>query len=708
MIDYDVDGDGIATLTWALTDSPMNVLNAGSVARLTECVDRALGDDAVKGVIVTSSKPEFVVGGDLNELLAFKDRDGLTAHMNKGQAVFRRIETGGKPFVAALNGTALGGGYELALACHHRIAADDPKLRVGLPEITLGLFPGAGGTQRLPRQIGVKAAIDIILGGRSYTAQQAFENGMVDAVVAPDQLLAEAKAWLMAANEDAAVKPWDRRGYRMPDSAIQVPTASMFTALNAAWHERTHGNNPAVKSVLSAVYEGSIVDIDTALAIETKSFVKCALAPEAKNTIRTMFFSVEDAKKLKRRPAGVPPEQVSRAGVVGAGFMGAAIAYCIARSGAEVTLIDSSQELAEKGKAYSDGVLAREVERGRMSADDKEAVLARIYPAADVAALADCSFVIEAVFEDRAVKAEVYDAVEKVIGKDAILASNTSTLPISGLAADLDRPANFIGTHFFSPADRMPLIEIITGAKTGKTCLARTMDFMAQIRKTPIVVGDSRGFFTSRTVGTYVNEGMIMLAEGVAPALIENAGRMAGMPVGPLALTDEVALELMYNIRRQTKADLGKGYSPNPSDGVLEKMVEQLGRKGRKSGGGFYDYPEDEPKRLWPGLAENFPAAAEQPPAGEVIRRLIYVQCVEAARCLEENVITDPRDGDVGSVLGWGFPAFRGGVISQIHTLGIARFVAECEEMTAKYGARFVPPAMLQRMAQEERTFYDD
>ncbi|MCW5729407.1 MAG: enoyl-CoA hydratase/isomerase family protein [Alphaproteobacteria bacterium] len=706
MIDYAVDADGIATITWNMADRSMNVLNDQSIPAFAEKVAAAIADKAVKGVIVTSAKPDFIAGADLAMLQQVRDAAGMFERGNAMRRMLRDIEKAGKPFVAAINGTALGGGYEICLACHHRIAADNPKAQIGLPEVLVGLLPGGGGTQRLPRMIGIQKALPLLLEGKKLAPQAALQMGLVDKVVPPDRLLAEARRWLVEEGAKNLVKPWDQRGFRIPGGNPHAPaTAPVFVAGNAMLRERTFGNYPAPLAIMACVYEGCLVDIDTGLKIEARHFVRLCTTPEAKNMIRTLFFSMGEANKLAHRPKDVPVQKYSRVGILGAGMMGAGIAHVTAQAGIEVVLLDTSLEQAEKGKAYSQGLLDRRVQQKRTSPEERDELLARIRPTTDFADLAGCELVIEAVFEDRAIKADVTRRAEAVLAPTAIFASNTSTLPISGLAEASARPENFIGLHFFSPVERMQLVEIIRGRQTSDATLARAMDYVKKIRKTPIVVNDSRGFYTSRVFGTYVSEGLAMLGEGVAPALIENAGRMAGMPVGPLALADEVSLELMHRVRRQTMKDLGDAYRPAPGDRVLELMVEK-GRIGKKAAKGFYEYPAGDKKRLWPGLAELFPLAGEQPAVAEVIERLMYVQSVETARCIEEKVVTDPREADVGSVLGWGFAPARGGTVSQIHSVGLASFIAGCERLAQKHGGRFAPPKLLREMAARGESFY--
>jgi len=704
MIDTRVE-DGIAVISWNMADRPMNVLNEQSVAAFKAAAEKVLADPAVTGIIITSARSDFLAGADLDRLAGASDAAQVYAGMQGYQGLLRKLETGKKPVVAAINGTALGGGYELALACHRRIVADDAKIQIGLPEVLVGLMPGAGGTQRLPRMIGARNALPLMLEGRKLAPAAALKAGLVDQVVPREQLLDAAKAWL--ASKPEASQPWDRKGYRVPEGGVQSPGGyQTFMAGTALLHAKTYGNYPAPLAILSSVYEGLAIAFDPALRIEARYFAQIATGTVAHSMIRTLFFSMGEANKLGRRPAEVPPTALSKVGVLGAGMMGAGIAYVSALAGLRVVLIDSSQEAAEKGKGYSAKLLGEAVAKGRMNEAEKTTILDRILTTTDYAPLADSQLVIEAVFEDRAIKAEVTKKAEAVIGADAVYASNTSTLPITGLAEASERPANFIGLHFFSPVDRMPLVEIIKGKKTNARTLAIAMDYVKRIRKTPIVVNDSRGFYTSRVFGTYVQEGLAMLSEGVAPALIDNVGRMSGMPVGPLALSDEVSLDLMYKVAKQTREDLGNKFVERPGGAVVSMMVEQLGRIGKKAGKGFYEYPADGKKRLWPGLAEHFKPAAEQPAPDELKRRFLYVQALEAVRCLDENVVTDPRDADVGSILGWGFAPYSGGAISLIDGIGAAKFVAECKVLARKHGPRFNPPKRLVEMAKTGGRFY--
>ena len=707
MIDYNVDADGIATITWNMADRSMNVLNEGSIAAFAEKLTAAIKDAAVKGVIITSAKADFIAGADLSMLQKQTDAGQMMRQGQQMGQMFRGIEKAGKPFAAAINGTALGGGYEICLACHYRVAADNPKALIGLPEVLVGLLPGGGGTQRLPRLIGIRPALPLLLEGKKLDPARALQAGMVDKVVPAAELLAEAKRWLLEDGPKNVVKPWDRKDFKIPGGAVHSPAGHQtFTAGNAMLHDRTFGNYPAPLNIMSCVYEGCQVDIDTGLRIEARYFVNCAQSKQAKNMIRSLFFSIGDANKLASRPKNVAKAEYRKVGVLGAGMMGAGIAYVSAEAGLDVVLLDTTLEAAEKGKAYSAKLLDKKLSQKRIDQGARDRTLALIHPTSDFADLKGCDIVVEAVFEDRKIKADVTKKAEAVIAKEAVFASNTSTLPITGLAEASSRPDNFIGLHFFSPVDKMPLVEIIRGKQTSDVCLAKAMDYVKKIRKTPIVVNDSRGFYTSRVFATYVSEGLAMLGEGVNPALIENAGRAAGMPVGPLALADEVSLDLMHKVRKQTQADLGKDYKPGPSDQVGALMVEKLGRIGKKAGKGFYDYPGDAKKQLWAGLKEQFPLAAQQPSLDEVKKRLMYVQSVETARCMEEKVVTDPKDADVGSILGWGFAPFQGGTVSQIQTVGVDKFVAECDQLAQKFGARFSPPKLLRDMAAKGQSFY--
>ena len=714
MLNYSLDADGIATVEFDYPGKSQNILNAASMGAYADIMQKALADPAVKGIVVASAKKDFIAGGDLAELGAAADAEIFHRDISHWHKLMRAIELGGKPVAAALNGSALGGGLEVALGCHHRVAADNPKARFGFPEVTLGLLPGAGGTQRLPRLVGMQVAAPLLMEGKRLKAAEAQKIGMIHAVVPAGEERQAARQWVadMLSSGAKPLQPWDAKGFRIPGGGPNTPGGmQMLMAANAMLREKTCDNYPAPKHILSCVYEGLATNLDTGLAIEARYFTNLVMSPVSKNMIRSLFFGMQEANKLASRPTGVPQQKYSKIGMLGAGMMGAGIAMSTATAGIEIVLLDTTAEAAEKGRDYARKQWTKQVQKGRMQPEAMEALLARIHPTAGYADLAGCELVIEAVFEKREIKADVTKKAEAVIGADAIFASNTSTLPIAGLAEASVRPANFIGLHFFSPAEKMPLVEIIVGQATSDATLARSMDYVRAIGKTPIVVNDSRGFYTSRVFGTYVSEGMALLEEGVPPALIDKAGLIAGMPVGPLALADEVSIELVHKIAQQTRADLGSAHVERAADRVAAKMVADLGRLGRKSGAGFYDYRADGPKHLWPGLAQHFAAgvgAGETAPISleEIIERLILVQSVETVRCLEEKVLRAPIDADVGAILGWGYPPFRGGPIGWLHTLGLPVAVAALGRLAAKHGARFTPPQLLRNMAARGERFY--
>ncbi|AVT82248.1 3-hydroxyacyl-CoA dehydrogenase NAD-binding domain-containing protein [Rhodopseudomonas palustris] len=706
MIDYKLDADGVATLTWNVVDRPMNVLNKASIAAFTEVVETVIGDPNVKGVIITSSRPEFVAGGDLDLIRSIGDVQESMDCSGPVSRILRRLETSKKPFVAAINGSALGGGLEICLACHHRIVADNPSIQLGLPEVTLGLLPAAGGTQRLPRMIGIKKALPYLLEGRKSDPAKALEAGIVDAVVPQAELLSRARAWLLAAPAEAVIKPWDRKDFRFPGGAPQSPASiQIFFAVSGSLLTKTQGNFPAPEAILACIYDGCQVDIDTGLRIEQRQFARLATSPSTKNMIRLLFTDMNEANRLAGRSKAVQKRSFTKIAILGAGMMGAGLAHVASMAGLDVVLLDVSKDAAEKGKAYGASILDAQLARGRIAASARDAALARVTPSTTYTDLADCDLVIEAVFEDRAIKAEVTRKAEAAMRDDAIFASNTSTLPISSLASVSKRPARFVGLHFFSPAEKMPLVEIIRGAATSEQTIAEALDFAKRIRKTPIVVNDCPSFYANRAFAMYPYEAMTMLAEGVNPNLIENAGRVAGMPMPPLALIDEVSAELLYKAMKQARLDQGAAYRAQPQDAVLELMVERLQRLGRKAGRGFYDYPSQGPRKLWPGLADHFPLANKQPSLEEVCERLMYSQSLEAARCVAEGIVS-VRDADVGSLLGWGFPSFLGGVLGQIDTVGLPRMIDVCDRLARQLPDRYAVPQTLRDMAASGRTFH--
>ena len=705
-----VDTDGIALITIDVQGRPMNVITPEFAQELRAATERLATDAAIRGAVITSSKADFMAGADLKWLLAsmagIMDAASAMAFAWPLNDLYRKLELCGKPLVAAINGTALGGGLELALACNYRVAADNPQTRIGLPEVLVGLLPGAGGTQRLSRMIGVRDALQIIVEGTHLTVHEALAKKIVDKVVAPDQLIVTARQWIL--DGGTAGQPWDGKNFKVPGGAggLDPRAAQIFMGGTALVSKRTQHNYPAPIAIMSAVYEGTQVPMDTGLKIESRYLASLLLSPVTRNMTRTLFVNKVAAEKLVRRPEGIEKSKVDTLGVLGAGMMGAGIAYISARAGMQVRLLDTSLDKAEKGKQYSEKLVAKDIERGRTSAAKGAELLGRIKPTTDYQDLALCDMVIEAVFEDRAIKADVTRKTEGVMPKTAVFASNTSTLPITGLAEASARPDQFIGVHFFSPAEKMPLVEIIVGKKTSPATLARALDYVQQLKKTPIVVNDGRGFYTSRVFGTFTNEGMALLAEGVNPALIENAAKQAGLPVGPLAVLDEVTMELVYHVTQQTKRDLGTSYQEASGWPVIKKMAEDLKRLGKRYGQGFYDYPADAKKRLWPELSKHFPLAKTQPDLAEVQKRLLYIQALETARCMEEGVLTEAADGDLGSILGWGFPPWTGGTLSFIDTLGTTEFVAECERLAKQYGPRFEPSKWLKARAASNTKFY--
>ncbi len=701
--------EAVATLTWNDEARPVNLLTGAALQELHDHVSHLAADDQVKGIIITSGKPgTFVVGGDLDQIQILMGGSMSAAELVDKTGwvlgVLRAIETCGKPVVAALNGMTLGGGYELALACHYRVLAKGRGSNVGLPEAQMGLMPGAGGTQRLPRLIGVEKAIGTILEGKQLAADKALSLGMVDEVVSAEDLLDAARAWILSAPEP--VQPWDKRGFEPPGGGAASPRAlQVLMGTNAMVHGKTFGNFPHSRAIISAIHDGLRLPIERACRVESRQFALLAASPVAKGMLRTLYFNMQAASKGRRRPKVVAPTRVQKVGIIGAGLMGGGIAFVCAKAGLQAVLIDRDQASADRGKAYSEGKMQRRIARGRATEAKMTELLQRILPTTDYAELEGCDVVVEAVFEDRDVKATVHRGVQARLGEHAIIGSNTSTLPITGLASAVQHPDRFIGMHFFSPVDRMPLLEVIRGEQTSDETLARTFDFAKAIGKTVIVVNDSRGFYTSRVFGTYISEGAAMLAEGVPPALIENAGRMSGMPMAPLSLADEVGLGLMHQVGEQTRRDLGDAAPRNAATPVLEAMVVEHKRRGRRENKGFYDYG-DGVKRLWPGLAEVFAVSQTVHSAKQLVRRFLFVQCLEAARCVDEGVIEDVGEADVGAILGWGFAPWTGGPLSWIDSVGVAQFVAEADEYAARYGERFEPPPLLREMAAQGRSFH--
>ena len=712
----ELDADGILLLTIDVPGQSMNVITPQVSADLIAAIARIKAEDQIKGAVLTSGKASgFMAGADLKGMGALmgggKPPQGKSRMAALFDAVYalnkmlRDLETCGKPVAAAINGLALGGGLEFTLACHYRVCSDNPKLTLGLPEVMVGLFPGAGGTQRLPRLMGVQPALMYLLQGKNMSPQEALGFGVVHELAPAAEVVERAKAWVKA-NPTKSVQPWDEKSFKFPGGVGQFNPAfaQTFMAGTAMTTKTTNHNMNAPIAILSSVYEGSQLPMDTALRVESKYMAKLVADPQAGNMIRSLFVSKQAAEKGARRPQGVAPAPAQKIGMLGAGLMGAGVAMVSAQAGMTVVLLDRDLAAAEKGKQYTADRLAKKNTDPAKAA----AILDRIHPTADYADLAGCDLIIEAVFETRDIKASVTKATEAVVGADTIFGSNTSTLPITGLAEAWSKPANFIGIHFFSPVEKMPLVEIIVGKQTGPEAIAKALDYVAAIRKTPIVVNDSRGFYTSRCFGTYVQEGLALLSEGTNPALIENVGRHMGMPVGPLAVNDEVGLDLSYKVGQQTKADLGDKYVEQPGSVVIETMHE-LGRQGRKNAKGFYVYPEAPGKKyLWPDLlATVSDGLAETQPTPEAVReRLLYRQMVECARCFAEGVLETPQDGDLGAIFGWGFAPFTGGPFSHMDTIGIANVVAILDGLAQRHGDRFTPPQLLRDMAAKGETFY--
>ena len=715
------DGDGIATLTWNCVDRPMNVMSEQGFIDLNSLIDDCISDDTVLGVIITSAKKDFAAGMDLGVIAKTKEKNpdnpaqGCFDMVMQIHQILRKIELagmdfkskkGGKPFVAVLPGTALGIGLEIPLACHYIIAADNAKAKIGLPEIKVGIFPGAGGTTRLVRKMGAMAASPFLLEGKLSNPLAAKAAGLIDAV--SDQPLADAKSWILAATDADLVKVWDAKGYKMPGGTPYHPTGFMtFVGASAMVNGNTFGVYPAAKALLSAVYEGALVPFDTALKIEARHFTSVLVNPSSSNMIRSLFLNKGALEKGAVRPDGVPDQSVKKIGIMGAGMMGAGIALVTAQAGIDVVMIDQAQDSADKGKAYVASYCDKGIKRKKTTLEQKAALLDRINATTDYADLADCDLIIEAVFEDLGVKAEVTKNVEAVINSDCIFATNTSTLPISDLAKASTRPDQFIGIHFFSPVEKMLLVEIIKGHSTGDRAVAKALDYVRQIRKTPIVVNDARFFYANRCIIPYINEGIRMVKEGIEPALIENAAKLMGMPLGPLQLNDETSIDLGVKIAKATKAAMGDAYDNEDADEVMFWLFNQ-GRLGRKSAAGFYEY-DDRGKRIgiWQGLRDRYKKEETDLDLLEVQHRLMFAQALEAVRALEEGVLMDVREGDVGAILGWGFAPWSGGPLSWFDMLGSEYAAARCDELEAAYGARFAVPNLLQKMAKDGKAFYD-
>ena len=717
-IRWEQDETGVVTLVLDDPDQSANTMNQGFKESIAAVAERAEAEkDSIRGIIYTSAKKTFFAGGDLKDMIRIGPDDAQAA-FDAGTAIkksLRTIETLGKPVVAAINGAALGGGYEIALAAHHRVALDAPGSRIGLPEVTLGLLPAGGGVTRTVRLMGITdALLKVLLQGTQYTPRRALDNGLVHEVAATrEEMLDKARAFIDSHPESQ--QPWDVTGYRIPGGTPSNPKfAANLPAFPANLRKQLAGAPvPAPRNIMAAAVEGSQVDFETAQTIEARYFTELVTGQVAKNMIQAFFFDLQAVNSGASRPAGVEERQVRRVAVLGAGMMGAGIAYSCARAGLDVVLKDVSAEAAARGKAYSEKLLAKALSRGRTTEAKRDELLARITPTGDPADLAGCDAVIEAVFEDTALKHQVFQEIQDIVDPDALLCSNTSTLPITALAAGVTRPADFIGLHFFSPVDKMPLVEIIKGEKTGDEALARAFDLVRRIKKTPIVVNDSRGFFTSRVIGHFINEGVAMVGEGVEPASVEQAAAQAGYPAKVLSLMDELTLTLPRKIRVETRRaveEAGGTWATHPADEVVDRMVDEFGRPGRSGGAGFYEYGEDGRRgALWPGLREHFTKPGTDMPFEDMKERMLFSEALDSVRCLEENVLMTVADANIGSVMGIGFPAWTGGVLQYVNGYegGLPGFVARARQLAERYGDRFLPSPLLVEKAEKGETFHD-
>ena len=704
------DDDGIVTVTIDQRNRKMNVIGDGFTDAFAAITNSFITDDSAKGLILTSAKPTFVVGADIDQLSKIETAEQAFDLVEDLKGSLRKLETSGKPVVAAMTGTALGGGLELALSCHYRIAIDSPNTKLGLPEVKLGLLPGGGGTQRLPRLVGIQKALELMTQGVELRAKAAKDIGLIDATASDSKdMMRQAKEWIKS--NPKAQQPWDVKGFKIPGGNSTHPqVVQVFSVAPAMANQKSHGNYPAITHIMSCVFEGCLVDIDTGLEIESRYFAACVLSAESKNMLNTLWTQLNSIKKGQSRPSGFERYQTKKVGILGAGMMGAGIAYVTAKAGIDVVLLDTEISAAETGKAYSAEILNKAISRKRSTEDKKQALLERIKPTVSYDDLAECDLIIEAVFENREVKAQCTQQSEAVILESAVYASNTSTLPITGLAKASRRPKQFIGLHFFSPVDKMPLVEIIVGEQTDDETLSKAFDFVLQIGKTPIVVNDSRGFYTSRVFGTYVSEGVSMLGEGIHPRSIEVAGMKSGMPMPPLALQDEVSLSLALHVIEQQQQDMradGKTMDMPASYDILNTLVNQYNREGRKSGKGFYEYPEKGDKYLWSELTTLYPTTAQQPSQEDLVDRLMFVQANESAKCFEENVVRSVADANIGSIFGWGFAPFHGGTLQFINAMGVDKFVTRSRELAAQYGKRFEPAKILVDMAEKGEEFID-
>ena len=715
-----IDSQAIATITWNCEKKSMNVLSFDALETLEKLIDQVIDDKNIVACILTSGKKDFAAGMDLNVLAQLKESagenpaEGVFNGVMKMHSVLRKIELagmdpktqkGGKPIVSVLPGTALGIGLEIPLSTHRIFSANNPKSKIGLPEILVGLFPGAGGTTRLVRKLGAMTASTYLLEGKTVTPRKAQTVGIIDEV--NDDPMMAAREWVLAAKESDIVKPWDQKGYKIPGGTPYTPNGFMtFVGASAMVNGKTQGAFPAAKALLSAVYEGALVPFDLALKVEARWFTNVIMNPSSTAMIRSLFLNKTALEKGAVRPKTITDQSVKKLGVLGAGMMGAGIALVSAQAGIDVVLIDQTQESAENGKNFAANHLNKGIKLGKTSQDQKESILSKILPTTNLNALSEADLIIEAVFEDPKVKSDITKEVERAISRECIFASNTSTLPINDLARASSRPDQFIGIHFFSPVEKMRLVEIIRGKQTNDTAVAKALDFVRQIKKTPIVVNDARFFYANRCIIPYINEGIRMVSEGIPPSMVNNAAQMLGFPVGPIQLVDETSIDLGAKIARATKAAMGQNYPDDSVDEVIFWM-EKIGRLGRKSKAGFFDY-DDKGKRTgyWSGLKEKYPYSTNQPSLLDVQHRLMFVQVLEAVRALEEGVLMDIREGDVGAILGWGFAPWSGGPLSWLDILGTAYATERCEELCSIYGNRFKPPSLLIEMGKTGEEFY--
>jgi len=707
LFEFEVGTDGIGILSINQVNNPTNLFSTEFITAYIELANQVVADKEIKGMILTSGRSMFMPGADLRELQTMGDDPQKTfdGTMQMHQAL-RALETAGKPFVAAINGTAMGGGLELCLTCHHRIVLNSVKIKLGFPEAKVGLLPAGGGNSKVPYLLGIQTSLIYLLQGKEVRPAQALKDGLIDDLAeSQEELIQKAKDWILA--NPNPVQPWDNKKHRVPGGDVWSANG-VQTLVGAAGNlsKLAHGNYPAQNYIIKVIHDGLPITIDRALEIEARYFIKLLASKEAKNMIRTGFMELQKAKKGIARPKTEPAYEIKKLGILGAGMMGAGIAYVSAKAGMDVVLKDVSQEGAEKGKAYSKAILDKAISKNRSTPEKAEALLSKIEATTDPASMKDCDLVIEAVFEDPKLKAIVTAETEAVLGTDKVYASNTSTIPITELAKASSRPANFIGIHFFSPVEKMPLVEIIVGEKTEAKAIAAAVDYTVAIGKIPIVVNDSRGFYTSRCFGTFVSEGSFMVEEGVPAAMVENVAKGEGMAVGPLAVIDEVTLTLGLHVYESDPTPNKPAFQER-SYKMQKDLVDNHGRKGKKWGAGFYDYPKGSPKKLWPGLAEKYNSNVAYLDKETVGKRILHRQAIEAFKCLEEGVLKSVVDGDLGSVLGWGFPIFTGGALSYIDFVGMQKFVAECDDFTSRFGARFAVPDALRALSEAGKSIHD-